>query len=330
MVEPGFDNPEGFWELRDVVALHDRLLKAFQREYDTVAPLPCNWHHREEVNPFREELTDLVSRHFAGQSLWAWKDPRTCLTFDLWKESLAGLGVELLVLFVVRNPLDVARSLLKRNGVPLDRGYGSWFNFNLSALAALGDTPVHFVAYDDFLDDGVSALRAVADGLGLLWQDDTRSLEEELSKFIRKDLRHSRSMLNDLADAPPPVQELYSLLLSLTEGRAAFDVEMRARIEQLAGEHRGYFRLFAEDILGGNKTAWRMDAQNSSNLTTIMELQRAVGLRESEVTEHVATIAELNKTLREKEKDRHWEHTWSWRITAPLRWLAELMGLNRK
>src|SRR6185369_14345000 len=160
MVEPGFDNPEGFWELRDVVNLHKRIMTAFKRgEDDTVAPFPRQWHLMDEVRPFKDELGTVVHRHFAGQALWAWKDPRTCLTLELWKELLIESGTALSVIFVVRNPLDVAISLKKRNGLSFHKSFGFWFNHNISALASLQGVPTVFVSYDRFLEEWEPELR---------------------------------------------------------------------------------------------------------------------------------------------------------------------------
>ncbi len=241
MIAPGFDNPGGFWELSDIVVLHKRIMTALRRgEDEIVSPLPPGWYLREEMIVFRKDLQTLIQKHFAGRSLWAWKDPRTCLTFDLWKNLLHELGVELSVLFVVRNPLDVANSLKKRNGYAFDKSFGIWFNHNISALESIAGIRTVFINYDRFLEAWEVELRRVAFGLGLPWLNDDRQLKKKIKSFIRTDFRHNTSTAEDLQHAPAPVRELYCFLDRQTTG-----MSVREEFGQLVGELARSFRVYA-------------------------------------------------------------------------------------
>ncbi len=50
-----------------------------------------------------------------GSDPWVWKDPRTCLTFPLWRRVL---GPAVLVVLVLRAPGAVVSSLKRRDGIP--------------------------------------------------------------------------------------------------------------------------------------------------------------------------------------------------------------------
>ncbi len=304
------DNPEGFWERRDVCSLSSRLLEALRTTWDSVAPLPGGWTAAAAVAPLRDELVVLVREAFAGHPLWAWKDPRTCLLLPLWKEVLRERGVDLAVICTLRNPLDVARSLHRRDGLPLGRGFGIWFNYTLSSLQALGDLPAAFVAYDRFLEDPPRELRRCAGTLGLSWPAGDAALETALAALVRPDLRHSVSGLEELlgAGAVPPVIDLYGLSCRLAGGAALADAAVAAGLARLSGEHAAYAALFRDELL-------------DAGLARLAQRETGARLRECS-----ARLAETeHQALLRGERLAWMERSWSWRATAPLRRLARLL-----
>ena len=295
------DNPQGFWERRDVCGLGERLLAALGTTWDTVAPLPEAWLAAPAVGPLREELAALIGGAFAGRPLWAWKDPRTCLLLPLWKEVLRGAGVDLGVLFTVRNPLDVARSLHKRDGLPPARGFGVWFNYNLSAIRAVAELPVAFVSYDRFLEGPRRELLRCASALGLPWPAPAGTVDASLASLARPELRHSASGSEELiaAGAAAPVRELYGLLERLAAGASLADPEVAAPLERLGAEHAAYAALFRDELAaaGASRLAQRAAEAGLRDCTGRLEVALA----------HAALV----------------ERSWSWRVTAPLRRLRD-------
>ena len=144
MLPPVPDNQQGVWERKDIVDFHDRVLAYFSSTWHTFPSLPDCWEKSEEIKPFRKELHTLIKHKFMNYPLWVWKDPRTSVLLPLWKEVLRELGVKLLCVYVVRNPLDVARSLAKRESFPWDKSLGLWFSYNVTALRACLEAPCFF------------------------------------------------------------------------------------------------------------------------------------------------------------------------------------------
>ena len=247
LIPPAPDNPEGFWERGDVVALHDRILEKFLRLPDTVSPLPVGWHTSHLVQPLKEELRQLIRDNFCHSELWAWKDPRTCLTFDLWKQLLSELSIKVCCVFPIRNPLDVAKSLYKRNGMPIDKGLGFWMNHNLVALEACSDVQTVFVSYDRFVESWEPELRRIAETLYLDWLADGEDLKREIDSFVQPGLRHNRSNPVDLDSIPAQVRELYQLILEQT-WKPEREAPFHNRVSQFAEEYRAYSSFFNTDM----------------------------------------------------------------------------------
>jgi hypothetical protein len=243
-------NPEGYWERIDINMLLNRILDSLRRSWDATLPLPEGWHLPEEASPFRSELTDLIKQAFSGHSVWAWKDPRTSILIDLWKHVLKEADTDLVCLFTIRNPIDVARSLERRDGMPRDRAYGVWFNYNVAALNAVSGIPCVFVSYDRMLADWETELIRCAKGLGILWPVDRERLQKEMNGFLRPELRHSSSTLEDLkaAGAPRPVVELYEILLRALDDHGTPGTVFDQNVERLSKEFSSYARFFRDDM----------------------------------------------------------------------------------
>ena len=250
LMESKPDNPEGFWERLDIYHLQERLLSTIKSDWASSAPLPEKWHNTKEIRPFKEELVNLVKTNFSDHPLWVWKDPRTCLLLPLWKDVLSDLDMALKVVFVVRNPLDIAKSLKKRNGFTLDKGLGIWFNYTLAALKSLDGVEATFLSYDRFLSDWEPELKKCASALEMDWPADETILRARIDSFVRHDLRHSASGLDELhaAKAPEPVIGLCRLLMEILEaGKVDFATGRIA--DAMYQDFLGYARFFESDMV---------------------------------------------------------------------------------
>ena len=92
LLGPAFDNPKGFFESREVVALHDRLL----------AENGGSWDRPPEIKRGRVDackaMTEIIDA--LPGPVCAVKDPRASLFVDLWAKACQIAGVRLCVLEV--------------------------------------------------------------------------------------------------------------------------------------------------------------------------------------------------------------------------------------
>lgn len=303
LLAPGPDNPEGFWERKDIVALNERVLESFDSVWDSSVPLPEGWHRSEKARPFLQEAKAILNEKFRGCPFWAWKDPRTTLLVDLWQDALAGLPVNVKYVFVIRNPLDVARSLEKRNGLDTDKGMGVWFNYNITALKSVIDKDCAFILYDRIVEDWEGELKRCASIFGLPWPADKKGLEHlraKMAEFVRPDLRHSRTSAASLKDLglPAPVIELYETLLRLADG------ESRKALAEKTD------RLWKD--FSSCSAFFRYDAVSSIKLRKLEILAKENEVRYENLVRSLEQ--EIEAIMKSK----------SWRLTAPLRRILDL------
>jgi len=308
-------NPEGYWERNDIYNCHERLLAAARRRWDTGLMLPEGWQRSPEVAPYREELRRIVSTAFAGRLLWAWKEPRTCILLDLWKDILGELETDLDVVVVVRHPRDVAASLGRRDGFGLEKSCGIWFNYNLAALCSVEGVRTAFIGYDSFLEDPVGQVRRCAEALGMTLPDLAEEVFAAIRRSVRRDLRHSQAGADALEAVPFPVCDLYWLIRQAVEKPASCDGAFFGRIRELRRKYSAYAGFFREDL----EQCLPAELKASEAEKRTSESERRALIAEAQARVMYRQRMEAARALEEIVSSK------IWRITGPVRKVADIL-----
>lgn len=233
LLDADVDNPKGYWEVERIVHANEWILQSLGRRWDTAFPLPRSWHESPELRHHRAHLRKVLEELFSGSERFGWKDPRCCLTLPLWRRALDEAGIPVGFVLVLRNPLDVARSLAKRNGFDVSNALGLWYHYTLRSLVDSAGASRVAVRYQDLLDRPLAEAAALAEALAL----DTTAVQAAVEETIDPALCHSRSDAEDLAhEAPELIADLYDRLASTLRGELsweAMDREARKRLRDL-------------------------------------------------------------------------------------------------
>jgi len=152
LLPPQEDNKKGFWEHVEAVDIHERFLASIGRTWHDVRELPRGWLDTPAALLALDEIAGLIRREFAGRRLWAVKDPRMCRLVPLWLTALQSLGIRATALVVVRDPIEVADSLLARDGWSRGHSYVLWTRHLAEALLATTGIPRAILSYGDLLN----------------------------------------------------------------------------------------------------------------------------------------------------------------------------------
>ena len=184
LLAPAADNPAGFWEHREIVALNDAVLAELGGSAAAPPELPPGWERDPALEAQRRRAAELLARLGRGGGVAAWKDPRTSLTLPFWR-TVAPVSATVLV---VRHPLEVARSLAERDGTPEAESLRLYVRYVVEALR--NDPACTIVAYRDAFD----SLEGTADRLAqaLRVQAPGPAALEQLRAAVDERLRHSR------------------------------------------------------------------------------------------------------------------------------------------
>jgi GT2 family glycosyltransferase len=206
LMPPQADNPDGFWEHLGFVALNDELLAALGGAWDLPPKLSGNFSEAPRIDSLRMKGRLLIEG-FGSADVWGWKDPRNSLTLPFWQDLIP----ELKTLIMVRNPLEVAYSMRKRNGTSYTFGVRLWEIYNRRVMEA-ADTHERLVThYDLFFENPEQELKRIADFIGL---PDAKI--GKAAELVATKRRHTHFTIDQLLDAgvSGEVVELYRALVA--------------------------------------------------------------------------------------------------------------------
>lgn len=220
-------NPIGYYENLELVVLNDRLLLGncpgllkFRQIPSGSRPLwliawmtlfklryllrYSNSSINKRANLLQNEITNFAVQY---QDLLL-KDPRFSLTLQVWRNYTAIDSI----LYTYRHPLEVAKSLRKRDKIPLWLGLRQWAFHIETFLQQKGDLPVTYINFNNFFekDLAIKEIKRCYDFTGLPYSD--IKTERLLGKCLRKDLKIQHATKSSI---PPRYYELFEKLETL-------------------------------------------------------------------------------------------------------------------
>ena len=161
LLPAGPDNPRGFFESVEILAAHEGLLAAQERDWTCppyrLDPRVC------DLSP----LAAVVESLSAAGRPWGVKDPRLLFLLPAWLEIVPAVRL----IGVLRHPDAVAASLTARNGFAPEaaRAIADAHLGRLAALQSHLGFPV--LDYDGPRPALLAGTRAVAEAMGLAWDE---------------------------------------------------------------------------------------------------------------------------------------------------------------
>ena len=219
-------NETGHWESLDLITIHDDLLASAGSRWDDWRAFNPDWIQSGIAEGFRKKLVGVLKHDFDGSPLFVVKDPRICRFVPLWLDVLEWFGAEARVVISIRNPLEVAVSLKRRDNFPLAKSHLLWLRHALDAERATRQLPRAIVSYDDLLDNWRSVVGTVAAKTGLHWPRRSDRSELEIDQFLADAVRHNAdddAKLTARADIADWVKEAYGVLQQMTNNRERED-----------------------------------------------------------------------------------------------------------
>ncbi len=230
-------NPQGYYEREDVIELNKALLQ--EQGADWIAPQSyASDSVSKKLDRAFSRKAGKVIRQLAESSPFAIKDPRLVITLNNWKKVLS----DPVYLLCVRHPVEVAQSLLRRNGIPLPVGLALWHWYNCQMLEQTrGEARlvVHFNRLMESPQDELLRLRRGLTRRGIKLSNDLSGARE----LISAELYTQRLCSEALGCLSAEQQVLYEYLSARSLGTRSFS---KANVEQLLNVHEQGRRLSAK------------------------------------------------------------------------------------
>jgi hypothetical protein len=285
------DNPDGFWEHLRFVELNDEILNAVGAAWD-LPPWRDQAFDGNNLQPMRAKA-QLLIEDFVGQPVWGWKDPRNCLTLPFWQSLLPHLKT----IIIIRNPLEVAYSMHKRNGSSYALGLRLWEIYNRHLLRYTDPHKRIITNYAAFFADPQSELRKIATFVGLANGEEAAGA----ATLVAKQRRHTAFTVEQMIDAgvSEPIVVLYKTLLETAAGNKMRAVRSRRVVGVKGDQLQGTESQLRTSIPEGEDIRQELATRRGAEIQhreEVARYQKTIdGLRQELANKSVRAAAEINR-----------------------------------
>lgn len=301
------NNPRGYWESAPLNFANNELLAAADSSWHDWRPLDPQWLQSPAAERHRHKIKAILASEFGDEPLFFIKDPRICRFVPFMSSILAEMEIDPVALLPLRNPLEVACSLERRDGSPPAKSLLLWLRHVLEAEFHSRHMPRCFIRHERFLIDWRHHVDLAAEKIAITWPTPSDEAETEIGRFLTADLHHQRATVAELGshrDVTPLIRTAYDILCTMADDGDSQELRdeldlMRAKFDD-ACDVVGAAVVAEADHLRGER-----DAISRAYQELGLERNALVHARNRLVSKRAALLASS-----------------SWRrLTAPLQWM---------
>ena len=285
LLAPNCYNSLGYFESAPLTIAHDKLLASAGSNWDDWRQFNPRWIRSKAAEQHRQKVKALLIEEFGDEPLICVKDPRICRFIPFTLSILAALNVSPVAILAVRNPLEVAFSLKRRDKFALSKSMLLWLRYTLDAEFYSRQMPRCFFPYETFLTNWRYFADGAAEKTGVIWPDKSDRSDVKIDGFLTPDMRHERVSVDEFKghpEVPPLVREAYHILSNIVasgESKILLDQLDLVRSKFDEGCHTFGHAVAAEELAVKQMRAQAEELQhNSLNLTALLE-QRSAEVR---------------------------------------------------
>jgi hypothetical protein len=198
IMAPSAANPRGYFESERLFELHEEIMRSAGTSWFELAPFPADWMNSPIAEGWVDRLAEALTAEFEDSPFFVLKDPRMSRLLPIWMRVFDRLDIEPNYVLAVRNPLEVAASLKKAEGIDESKGMLLWLQYFLAAEFRTRREVRCFVGYDDLLSDWRAVADHMTSSLNLVFPRRGRRAEAEVDSFLTRDLRHQTSEYDEV------------------------------------------------------------------------------------------------------------------------------------
>jgi hypothetical protein len=193
------NNQAGYWESCSVGIHNDALLRLGESSWFDHRAHNVPDHAKSALEGLRQQIqtTAMGMADLANPAICI-KDPRICRLLPYWLEAFEAAECNVTVIIPFRNPLEVAASIMKRDGLGAEQCLKLWLRHVLDAERYSRELPRTFFAYETVLTDWPTVLRDMGEKDLLNGIDQPADAAEQAEAFTNPTLKHWSFSASDL------------------------------------------------------------------------------------------------------------------------------------
>ncbi|WP_371346404.1 sulfotransferase family protein [Ancylobacter sp. IITR112] len=184
------NNLRGHWESKPIVELNDEILAACGHRWYSRQPISVSPVDVVRSKGMWQRLRETLESEFGDASTVVLKDPRISRLVPLYRQVLDEAGYAVEAVLTLRNPLEVAQSLARRDGMEPRRALGVWMRYTLDAEHGTRGMPRALVVYEELLADWRATTSRMKRQLGGYWPEVSPQAAAAIDEFLSPELRH--------------------------------------------------------------------------------------------------------------------------------------------
>jgi GT2 family glycosyltransferase len=311
-------------ESAEIARLNDDILQSAGSAWYDWRPFNRDLLDSPAGHGFKARALDLLTREFAGSSLFMMADPRMSRLLPFWLDVLRELDADPKCVLPIGHPVEVAASLHERHNFVPAHSHMLWLRYQLEAEYDSRGLERVFLQCDDVIEDCRSAISHLIEGMTIAAQPRSAAPEADIDR-IPKGVAEEHAVAEQ--DAPndatlsPWVNETYRALTMLQADfgskkglecldrvRTEFDRASAALAPFLTSrDNPGEKQASPSDRLGA------LEQSTASDEAQVRELQRALAAVREQIR---STTVENGLILNRLDAI---QSSAAWQLSRPLR-----------
>jgi hypothetical protein len=259
LMPPTEDNKRGYWESTVLTALNDDILAALGSEWRDWRQLDFARMDRVAAAAFSARAMMALATEFEDSVLPVVKDPRLCRLIPFWSSVFQQSEWSVRPILQLRSPLEVARSLHRRDGIPLSWGCLLWLRYVLDAEVETRDTSRAVLHWDEFLRNPRRALASLGETLSLTWPRWSDAALDDVDAYVSADLRRQKADDEGLRIHPAVsnlVRETYDAMIALVDD--PYNATLLRTLDHCRARFNDSAAVFDRAMFEVEQKAWHM------------------------------------------------------------------------
>ena len=238
-------NQKGIFEALGLAQAHDEFLAAAGSRWQDWRKFDLPWAHSQAAAPHSAKIKTVLIDEFGDEPMIVLKDPRICRFVPYTLSLLADLNVSPVAVLPVRNPLEVALSLQRRDNFAVPMSIMLWLRHVLDAEYFSRSLPRYFLPYQGLLQNWRHHVDRIAEQTGVAWPDRSDRSGVEIDQFLTTELYHERATWDETKDHREVLElarHTYQILMEIC--RRGESQELRDQLDAARTEFDDCCRTF--------------------------------------------------------------------------------------
>ena len=299
LMESNKHNEKGYFENSNFYKINDELLSGINSSWEDI------FYNEEKLAKFNNslelisKLKNIIIEQFNYSNIFAIKDPRIVYLFPIYKKVLDELNINIKIIIPYRNPIEVARSLTRRDNFSLEKGMLLWAYHIILAEKFSRKYQRIFINYENIINNSEEVINNLSELLELDLHSKYEQNIDQINRFLDPGLQHHSIPLDKLSKNTP------AIIIKILSLRDEFNSEgVTKKFDSLKEELFSYQKLFFNEevinAIGGFILNRQIVDQKKEELLLIKEELRLI---KEELFQKTHMVEQANNALKQKDEE---------------------------